>query len=445
MLIKFTRSLQKEFFFKSFWWVLWVSAIIFLEFYYRNQSGERLKISFGQYWFFAIAVFSVAGLWIVYKDILLEKFNSSRFFFYSLSVLFLALGLSAFFGINTAYGLRLLVILMITSAPFLLLGMLAHTVPYQNRIIPLLAVSVCCAFGAILLSLTGPVSWFGCTLENYLMGQRWAFLFIEANGLGGMMALAVTCIFYHIHVMNTKTFKWILLVFVLPAILLIFWKTNSRGSLLWILVTLIFYCGLWFRNLVHQFTSLQARQFFLPGLGVVIGFTVLLAIIYRYEISAFLRLDQRDLTTGRMEIWLFYLEQVKNHPLLGFGFGASDQLMTGYEVKGPFSISGPLNVFVGILGETGVLGLSAMLWLWVGAILRAWQIIKNRIDSQDGLFHYAFFLVVVLISLAVHQNGEWQILRITPFNFLFFFLLASAWTLPKPAEIPFDKTQAFSS
>jgi O-antigen ligase len=442
---KLKRTFQREFIFKSFWWLLWLSAIVLLECYFRSQAGERIKIPFGQYWFFAIAVFSIAGLWFAYRETLSGKFNSNRFFFFSLCILLLTLGLSAVFGINSAYGLRLLVILMITSIPFMLLGMLAYSVPYQSRITPLLVVSACCAVGAALLSLTGPISWFGYTLENYLMGQRWAFLFIEANGLGGMMALAVTCIFYQIHVIRTKTFKWILFLFVLPVIVLVFWKTNSRGSLLWILVTLIFYCGLWCRNLVHQFTSLQTRQFFLPGLGIVIGFAVLLAIIYRYEISAFLRLDQRDLTTGRMEIWLFYLEQVKNNPLLGFGFGASDQLMSGYEVKGPFSIAGPLNVFVGILGEAGVLGFSAMLWLWFGAILRAWQIVRNRIDSQDGLFHYAFFLMVVLISLVAHQNGEWQILRITPFNFLFFFLLASAWTLPKPAEIPFGKTQAFSS
>ena len=445
MHIKFEKSLQKEFFFKIFWWLLWVSAIVLLEFYYRSQSGERLKISFGQYWFFFIAVFSIIGIWFAFKEILLEKFKSIRIFFYSLCVLLLILGLSAVFGINSAYGLRLLVILMMTSAPFMLLGMLAHSVPYQSRIIPLLAVSVCCAFGAVLLTLTGPVSWFGYTLENYLMGQRWAFLFIEANGLGGMMALAVTCIFFQIHVTSTKTTQWILLVCILPVILLVFWKTNSRGSLLWILVTLFFYCGLWLRNLVHQFTSLHARQYFLPGLGVVIGLIVLFAIIYRYELSTFLRLDQRDLTTGRMEIWLYYLEQVKNNPLFGFGFGASDQLMSGYTVKGKYNIAGPLNVFVGVLGETGVLGFLAMLWLWFVAILKAWQIVKTKINSQDGFFHYAFFLMVVLISLAAHQNGEWQILRITPFNFLFFFLLASAWTMPKTAELSTSEYQEISS
>ncbi len=445
MLIKFERCPQKEFVFKTFWWLLWLNSIVLLEFYFRNQSGERIKVLFGQYWFFAIAVMLTVVIWIVFKEILLEKFNSNKMFFFCCYVLLLTLGVSAVFGINSAYGLRLLVIFIMTSTPFLFLGMVAHSVSFQSRISPLLGVSVGCAIGAILFTLFGPVSWFGYTLENYLMGHRWAFLFIEANGLGGMMALAVTCAFYQVHVIHSKTLKWALILFILPIILLVFWKTNSRGSLLWVLVTLLFYCGLWFRNLVHQCTSLQARQFFLPGLGVVIGLTVILAIIFRYELSAFLRLEQRDLTTGRMEVWLYYLDQLKENPFLGFGFGASDLLMSGYVVKGPFPIAGPLNVFVGILGETGVLGFSAMVWLWFGAILKSWQTVKIHVGSQNGLFHYAFFLMVILVSIAAHQNGEWQILRITPFNFLFFFLLASAWTLPKSADIPTGEYQKLSS
>jgi O-antigen ligase len=423
--------------FGTFWWLLWISAIVLLECYYRDQTGERVKILHGQYWFFAIAVLSSLGMVISLKKWLLEFFFLSKTLVISLSLLFSALAFSAAFGIKAVYGVRLLGILMVTSLPFVLIGLWSHSILDKKKILPLLVVSAICAFGACILAVTGPVSWAGFTLENYLMNNRWAFLFIEANGLAGMMALGLTVTLFQIHVSRSQTILWILGLLVLPIIFLVFWKTNSRGSLLWILVTLFFYGGLMLRNLALQFKNIDFGRFFLPVLASIIGLCVLLLVIFGQELSAFLRLDQRDLTTGRMEIWLMYLEQFKNNPLLGFGFGASDELMSDYVVTGDYTIAGPLNVFVGMLGETGFLGFTAMLWLWFGAIYKAWQVVKSRLPQQDGNFHYAFFLMVTLISLAAHQNGEWQLIRITPFNFLFFFLLSAASTLPKQ-----EKTQS---
>ncbi len=415
--------------FSAFWWFLWISAIVLLEFYYRDQTGERLKILHGQYWFFAIAVLSTLGLIVSQKTRLFKGFLNSKASVISLSLFILALAISATFGINTAYGLRLLGILMITSLPFVLIGAWSHSIADNKKIMPLLVVSAICAFGACILTVIGPISWAGVTLENYLMNHRWAFLFIEANGLAGMMALGLTVTLFQMHVSYSRTITWCLGLLVLPVIFLVFWKTNSRGSLLWILVTLFFYVGLMLRNLALQFKNIDIGRFILPVLASIIGFCVLLLVFYGQELSTFLRLDQRDLTTGRMEIWLMYLEQFKNNPLLGFGFGASDKLMSDYVVTGDYTIAGPLNVFVGMLGETGLLGFTAMLWLWCGATYKAWQVVKSRLPQRDGNFHYAFFLLVTLISLAAHQNGEWQLIRITPFNFLFFFLLSAASTL----------------
>lgn len=424
--------------FNAFLWLLWISAIVLLECYYRDQTGERLKVLHGQYWFFAIAVLSTVGLVISSKKRLLEVFFLRKAFAISLGLLFLALALSAVFGINAAYGVRLLGILMITSLPFVLMGLWSHSIADRKKVLPLLIVSVICAFGTCILAATGPVSWAGVTLENYLMGARWTFLFIEANGLAGMMALGLTVILFQMHISQSQVTVWGLGLLILPIIFLVFWKTNSRGSLLWILVTLFLYGGLTLRNLSVQFKNINLERFFLPTLVSFFGLCVLLLVIYGQELSVFLRLDrQADLTTGRIEIWLMYLEQLKNNPLLGFGFGASDDLMADYIVTGRFPIAGPLNVFVGLLGETGLLGFSALLWLWCSAIYKTWHVVKSQLAQQDGNFHYAFFLMVMLISLAVHQNGEWQLIRITPFNFLFFFLLSAVSTLPKQ-----EKTQS---
>ena len=422
--------------YSAFWWLLWVSAIVLLESYYSDQTGERLKVKQGQYWFFAIAVLSDLGLLVYLKERFFEKFLFVKTLLVSFGLLFLVLSLSAVFGTDAIYGLRLLGILIITSSPFVLMGVWSHSIEDKDKLPPLLIVSVICALGVCILFASGPVTIFGVTLENHIMtvGQRWSFLFNEANGLAGMMALGVTLTLFQMLVSQSRVIKWGLGLLVLPVIIFVFWKTNSRGSLLWILVTLIFYCGLLVRNFAVKFESIQKRHFFLPGIAFIVGFCSLLLIIYRLELIAFLRLDQADLTTGRLEIWLMYLEQLKSHPLLGFGFGASDKIMIDFVVKGPYPIAGPLNVFVGMLGETGLLGFLAMMMLWGGAILKAWQVIKSKLSRQDGNFHYAFFLMVMLISLAAHQNGEWQLIRITPFNFLFFFLLSAAWTLPRQTK-----------
>jgi len=425
--------------FRAFWWLLWVSAIVLLECYYRDQTGERLKILHGQYWFFAIAVLSTMGLVISLKKYFLEIFFLHKAPVIIFGLLFLALALSAAFGINAAYGVRLLGILIITSSPFILMGLWSHSIADKKKVMPLLVVSAICAFGACILAVFGPVSWAEMTLENYLMNSRWAFLFIEANGLGGMMALGLTVTLFQMHISQSQTIIWVLGLLVLPVVFFVFWKTNSRGSLLWILVTLFFYGGLTLRNLVQKIKNVDLGRFFFPALAPFFGLCVLLLVIYGQELSIFLRLNQADLTSGRMEIWLLYLEQFKNNPLLGFGFGASDEFMSDYVVTGRYVISGPLNVFFGILGETGFLGFTAMLWLWCGATYKAWQVVKSQLTQQDGNFHYAFFLMVTLISLAAHQNGEWQLIRITPFNFLFFFLLSAASTLPKQEKARLSK------
>jgi len=423
---------QNIIFLSTFWWLLWISAIVLLEFYYRDLSGDRIKILHGQYWFFIIAQLSILGLLIDQNKRLMESFYTNKSLILGFGLLFFAQSLSAIFGINAVYGLRLLAILISTSLPFILLGITSHFMTVKSRLAPQLFVSLACALGACILEATGPIYLADVIIENYLMPprQRWAFMFTEANALGGMMALGIVVALFQMRVSKSWVITWGLGVLILPIISFVFWETNARGALLWILVTLLFYGGLTVRNLLVKLEGFDIHIYFLP-LGFVFGLLLLVLIFFRQEIADFLRLNQADFTTGRMEIWLMYLEKFKSHPLLGFGFGASNQLMADFDVKGPYPISGPLNIFIGILGETGLLGFVAMIWLWCGATLRAWRIVKSQLFHQEGDFHYAFFLMVTLISLAAHQNGEWQVMRITPFNFLFFFLVSAAWTLPE--------------
>ena len=410
-------------------WLLWSSAIILLEFYYRDATGVRLKIAYGQYLFFAVAIASGLLLASVYYRSIRER--PAWPLLGALGFLLMAMAISAAAGITPVYGLRLLIIILLTSWPFLMLGMMSGSVENQCIITPFLSVSIACACSAVLLALTGPVQIAAITLENYLMGQRWAFFFIEANGFAGMLALGISTLLFKVSSSQSKREKQLLLLLFLPLLLGVLWKTNSRGSFLWIFITLLMYGGLALISLAKKNFTLSPGKFLLISIVSVIVLATIVIALYWHELSAFLRLNQADMTTGRMQIWLFYLQQFKIHPWFGFGFAGSDALMADFEFHGPYTIAGPLNVFIGILGESGLFGISALLILWGGAIWKAWRTVRRRFAQQDFKFHYAFFLMVILISLAAHQNGEWLVLRVTPFNGLFFFLIGAAWTLDK--------------
>lgn len=411
------------------WWLLWASALVLMEFHFRDLGGIRFKVPYGQYWFFAIAVFSTAVVIGFLKQQIAASFN--RPLAIALLGLFVSLALSAGLGLDPRYGLRLLIIIVVTSAPFVLLGHRGVLPLNKNVMDPPFALAVGCVVAACILSITGPVDLFGVTIENYLMSihARWAFLFLEANGFAWVIAMGITMLCFRISTSQSLTEKLVYGLLVLPMMLVVFWKTNSRGSLLWVLVTLLCYSGLVLQTLAVKFGT---RKIWISALLIVTGFAAIMLVIYGVEITTFLRLNQDDLTTGRMQVWQLYFDHFTSNPLLGFGFGASDLVMAEFEAD-DFKIAGPLNVFVGVLGESGLLGIFSLLLLWLGAVWKAWRVVKTRFAQRDEVFHYAFLLMVMLVSMAAQQNGEWQVLRVTPFNFLFFFLVSAAWTLENSA------------
>lgn len=420
------------------WWLLWASALVLMEFHFRDFDGNRFKVPYGQYLFFAIAVFSTAVIIGSLKQQIVENINKPLAI--SLLGLFVSLTLSASLGLNPGYGLRLLIIIVITSGPFVLLGHNGVLLVNKNVMDPPFVLAVGCVVAACIFSLTGPVDLFGVTIENYLMGARWAFLFLEANGFAWVIAMGITILCFRICTSQALSAKLVYGLLVLPLMLVVFWKTNSRGSMLWVLVTLLCYSGLALQVMAVKLGDIDTRKIWMTALFVVTGLTLAILMIYGSEMMTFLRLNQHDLTTGRMQVWQFYFDYFTNNPLLGFGFGASDRVMADFEVSGQYQIAGPLNVFVGVLGESGLLGMVSLLLLWLGAVWKTWRVVKTRFARRDAVFHYAFLLMVMLISMAAQQNGEWQVLRVTPFNFLFFFLVSAAWTLensePPVADSP---------
>ena len=413
--------------FHSLWWILWLSSVVVLRFFVRDMDGIRLQPTNVYYWFYGIAALSWIPLLLSSDFRKICKVH--RQFLAALLYFTVVLTLSAQLGARGGHSLKTLVVVFGATVPFILLGRRSLDILDARIMDPVLFTAVFCALGAWLLSLTGPVTVFDITLENYLHGgDRWSFLFQEANGLAVMLAAGITALLFRFCVSRWSALKILLIAVVLPLLLFVFWKTNSRGSLLWIGIASLCYGSLLLRNLLLQYASIGGQKMILWGIAGLLGISVLLAMFFWQELSQFLRLKQTDLTTGRMPVWLVILDEFKLHPILGFGYGATGHVTVNLPVRSP------LNVFIGVLGEAGVMGLLGLLWLWIGALWQAGQYILKHLQQQDLRFHYAFVVFVMLLGMAAQQNGEWAILFATPIHFLFFFLVAAAWKLAENNE-----------
>ena len=416
---------------KRLWLFLWSACFFLLLFFYKLADGQRMSFPGGQYVFFVIVIAASAMLLFKIHTNLTELV--SRQFVTMMLFLVTVLACAAIFGLQPFSGVRLLLIIGVTSLPFVLLGASVRLMHYQQATFPVFAVPVFCTVMATVLQITGPFSVSGLIIDNHIFDanlDRWSFWFNEANNFAWVLATGITALLYHLSVSHSKLRSFMLAAILLPLSLYLFWKTNSRGVSVWVVFSLLMYICLLLSRFIHK----EQLKFLL--LGTISLCVIITGLVYVNfdDISRFLRLDQGDLTTGRMQIWRLILAEVKNYPVLGYGINATELIVDAADLKqeGPWPVlKGPLNLFIGILGEAGILGFIALMWLMGGALWQCVKIIYRHFDVKDEVFYFAFFLVTMILGMAIQQNGEWQVLRVTPFNFLFFFLVTAAWSLEK--------------
>jgi O-antigen ligase len=415
------------------WWCLWVSSILLLTFQYKYIDETRTSFLYGQYIFFFFTLISSVFIILNFRNFFLTR-EVRDFAIFSLG-LSGVLGLSAALGLTPFAGIRLLVIILVTSFPFVLLGLLGELIPYKKIMEPVIGIIIFCVLATWFLTLSGPVVFMDISFDNHLFGHtwRWSFLFNEANDYGWMLAAGFTATLYQLSISRSVTFKVVTCTVLIPFLLITFWKTNSRGSSIWFFFTCIMYLALYLKT---TFLQKDRAKYFIFGLLFTFLIVTFLILLNWEKVFTFFRLDKikiDDFTTGRMQVWLIIFEEIKKHPILGYGFAATSIITEGLPreniIRQP--LVGPLNTFVGISGEAGLLGLFSLLILWGGAIYKAWNVFIEGLNSKSDTFYFAFFLIVMLLGMAIQQNGEWQVLRVTSFNFLFFFLISSAWTLKK--------------
>jgi len=329
--------------------------------------------------------------------------------------------ISAISGLTPFYGAKLAVILLITTLPFILTALLVFNHPPKVFLVPLFLVGLVSAVGATFLAWYGPVNIGGVGIINYLHGNRWSFLYQEANGLGWAIAVSITTLLYFVIDAKSVALRLFYLFILLPFLLFVFWKTNSRASTLWLAWSFLVF-GM--ASLCFMYRMLESPRGFWKIIGllslVIIGIVSYMA----YEkIYGFMRLGQGDITSGRFQVWVQYWQQFQENPLLGFGFGATKTFLEGQPVLSP------LNVFIGMLGESGLLGFLLLLILWVRGFFSSVKIVFAELSEQGRNLNLALWVLAMLGGIALQQNGEWHIMRVSPLHYLFFFVVTIAWAL----------------
>jgi O-antigen ligase len=151
--------------------------------------------------------------------------------------------------------------------------------------------------------------------------------------------------------------------------------------------------------------------------AVVLAFTVWLsainiipnAIAARFEgiadyVSVFdvrgVKVDDANFAVvERMAHWQAAWEMFSDHPLLGIGFGNYQIVYPAYALP---RWSDPLghahNYYLSVAAETGALGLSAYVVLWVAAFAQAWRAVRK----SQGIWHgIAAGCLGVLVALSI--------------------------------------------
>lgn len=86
-----------------------------------------------------------------------------------------------------------------------------------------------------------------------------------------------------------------------------------------------------------------------------------------------------DANTGRLAIWAANLEAVRDHPLLGVGFGNYDRRMESYYARHRLADrrSHAHNSFLQIAAEAGIVGLSAFCLLFGSVLVCGWKLLRR--------------------------------------------------------------------
>ncbi len=135
--------------------------------------------------------------------------------------------------------------------------------------------------------------------------------------------------------------------------------------------------------------------------------------------------------TGRTDVWEFAISQIKERPLLGYGYEVSGAILQSRYFPvwwGPWDEGPHSSLHDGYIDRAVGLGLPALL-LWLFIVLRPWFALFRRREDRWGLKPVFFWMVIPML---VHNVAEVSISDFTGMVGLSFFLV---WAIAERVRV----------
>lgn len=237
------------------------------------------------------------------------------------------------------------------------------------------------------------------------IAQRLTFKGTDANEFASI--IAAIGIFPLFLILKGKT-KAEVVIGIISTVLVYYsiFLTLSRGGTL----TLIFSIILTF--FVFSKKNIK-RIFFVLSIGIII-----FIILLNFEIVDFSPLYERffgeetsdisSFTSGRVDWWVSGIKAIKQRPILGFGGSSSVSLWITFTTYGRSYVMH--NLFMEILVQYGILGLSVFLWLIVRILKDFKQLISklNKGQLKDDVFLIPFISALAMLFASLSLSWQWR-------------------------------------
>lgn len=292
---------------------------------------------------------------------------------------------------------------------------------------------------AVFVSVFGLRQWFfgadalatWVDVESSLSGRTRVYSFLgNPNLLAAYLLPAVTFSGAAIFAWKRKAAKAMaVLLTVTNAACLIL--TYSRGG--WIGFVVMSFAGMillvhWFKMYLPQFWRRLALPIVLGVSATVIILAVTLVEPLRDRVGSMFMGREDSSNNYRINVWSGVIKMIRDRPIIGIGPGNSafNKIYPRYQRTG-YSALSAYSVFLEVLVETGIIGLTCFLWLLLVTLNQGWVQLQRLRAAQNAAGFWLMAAIATMFGMLVHGMFDtvWYRPQVSTLWWLMVALIAS--------------------